>query len=375
MIYAVNYNVIVHPMENLIRKHLTELQPYKPIKPPEILSEQVGVSRERLIKLDGNENPYGFSPQVKQALAECDSYNLYPDPFHRELRSKISEYTEINPEHIVVGSGSGELINLLLQLFLDPEDKVINLPPTFSLYDVNVRTCGGRVIEVPRGSDHEVDVKAVKSAIDERTKVILLSWPNNPTGNISPSVEGILELAECGPIVVVDEAYYEFSGFTLAPYVPQNSKLCVLRTFSKWAGLAGLRVGYGIFPKKLSQLLYQIKLPYNVNVAAQIAAIKSLEDLPYLKARVQEIVNERERLYQKLKRQGILAPLPSKANFLLCRVLKGEALQIKSKLRKRGIFIRHFDTPDLRDKLRITVGKPEHTDALLSALEEVVKEP
>ncbi len=358
-------------MEKLIRRHLLRIQPYKPIVPLEVLAEQVGVPVEKLIKLDGNENPYGCPPQVKQALAEYNFYHIYPDPFHQELRRKLSEYTGIPAEHIALGNGSDELIMFLLFLFLNPGDAVVNCPPSFIVYDTFTRICGGRVIEVPRNSNYEVDVEAVKSAIDERTKIIFLAWPNNPTGNASPSVEDILELTECGPLVVVDEAYYEFSGLTVAPHVLQRPNLCVLRTFSKWAGLAGLRVGYGIFHERLAQIIYQTKVPYNVNVAAQVAAKAVLENLPPVQERVKLILQERDRLEQALKQQGILDPFPSQANFLFCRVLKGEAVRIRDELAKKGIFIRHFDAPGLQDKLRVTVGRPEHTEALLQALDEV----
>jgi len=247
------------------------------------------------------------------------------------------------------------------------------LPPSFIVYDIFTRTCGGRVIEVPRDGNYEVDVEAVKSAVDERTKIIFLAWPNNPTGNASPSAEDILKLVECGPLVVVDEAYYEFSGLTMAPYVLQHQNLCVLRTLSKWAGLAGLRVGYGIFPEWLARLIYQTKVPYNVNVAAQVAAKAVLENVPFVRERVELILQEREKLEQALKQQGILDPFPSQTNFLLCRVLRGEASKIVDELAKKGIFIRYFNVPELQDKLRITVGRPEHTEALLQALDEVTQ--
>lgn len=360
-------------MEKLVRKHLLRIQPYKPVVPLEVLAERVGVPVEKLIKLDGNENPYGPPPQVKQALAEYNFYHIYPDPFHQELRQRLSEYTGIPAEHIALGNGSDELIMLLLFLLLDPGDAVINLPPSFIMYDTFTRICGGRVIEVPRNSSYEVDVEAIKSAIDERTKIIFLAWPNNPTGNASPSVEDILKLTECGPLVVVDEAYYEFSGLTVAPHVLRHSNLCVLRTFSKWAGLAGLRVGYGIFPKWLAELIYQTKVPYNVNVAAQVAAKAVLENLPPVRERIRLILEERERLKRLLKQQGILDPFPSQANFLLCRVLNGKAARLRDELARKGIFIRHFDVPGLEDKLRITVGRPEHTEALLQALDEVTQ--
>jgi len=150
--------------------------------------------------------------------------------------------------------------------------------------------------------------------------------------------------------------------------VAGHPNLIVLRTFSKWAGLAGLRVGYGIFPRKFAERLFRVKPPYNVNAAAQIAAIESLKDLDYLRQTIRAIVSERQRLGTELAQTGLLQPWPSQANFVLCSVLEGQAARIHRELRQRGILVRYFDTPLLRDCLRISVGKPEHTDALVAAL-------
>ena len=354
-------------LERLIRHHLISLEPYEPISPLEVLSQRAQVPVEQVIKLDGNENPYGCSPRVNQALADYRLYHIYPDPLHRELREALEGYVGLNREHIVVGSGSDELIDLVLRLSLEPGDKVINCPPTFGMYPFSTGVCGGQVINVPRGVEYEVDVAAVKSAIDGQTKVLFLTSPNNPSGNITPE-EDILKLVDSGILVVVDEAYYEFSGATVAPLVPRYPNLIVLRSFSKWSGLAGLRIGYGIFPKGIAEFIYKIKPPYNVNVAAQIAVKESLADIDYLRGRIKAIVSERERLFSRLGELGFLKPYPSQANFILCRVLNGDALEIKQNLEKKGIFIRYFDTPLLKNMLRISVGKPEHTDALIGAL-------
>jgi histidinol-phosphate aminotransferase len=145
----------------------------------------------------------------------------------------------------------------------------------------------------------------------------------------------------------------------------------VLRTFSKWAGLAGLRVGYGIFPIKIVKYLMKIKQPYNVNAAAQVAALESLKDMSYLRGTIKAIINERKRMLNKLSQLDWLRVYPSQANFILCSVLNGKAKAIYKGLQKRGIFVRYFDTPQLKECLRISVGKPEHTDALIAALQEI----
>jgi len=157
----------------------------------------------------------------------------------------------------------------------------------------------------------------------------------------------------------------------VAPLVSQHNNLMVLRTFSKWAGLAGLRIGYGIFPPKIADYLLMIKIPYNVNVAAQVAVRESLKDIDYLRDRVKAIIAERERLFTELKKVKWLKPYPSRANFILCAVLNGEAKALKQELQNRGILVRYFDTPLLRNYLRISAGKPEHTDRLIETLHEI----
>jgi len=358
-------------IERLIRPDLASLGGYSPHKSPDTLKERA--KRGGIIKLDANENPYGCSPRVREALAGYGNYNIYPDAGQTELRRRLSAYTGIGVECIVAGSGSGELIELLLRLFVGPGDEVINLPPTFDLYRFEVGISGGRLIEVPRDENFSVDVNAVKRAITARTKLIFLSNPNNPTGALT-SEKDILEILDTGVPVVVDEAYYEFSGETVVPLSRRYQNLMVLRTFSKWAGLAGLRVGYGIFPPAVSSWLLKIKLPYNVNVAALVAVKKSFEDIDYLKGRIKAIIDERERLFGELEKLRSLRPWPSKANFILCRVVDGNARRLYQNLQDRGILVRYFDTPRLENYIRIGVGKPEHTDALLRALKELGEE-
>jgi len=193
-----------------------------------------------------------------------------------------------------------------------------------------------------------------------------------------------MELVDTGRIVVVDEAYCEFSNVTVANSVASYPNLIVLRTFSKWAGLAGLRIGYGFFPIEIANYLMKIKQPYNANAAAQAAVLASLADIEYLRLNVMKIVMERGRLFGKLKELDWLKPYPSKANFILCSLSysppchsegakrpKNLAREIWQRLRQKGIFVRYFDTPRLEDCLRISVGRPEDTDVLVKALKEV----
>jgi histidinol-phosphate aminotransferase len=171
--------------------------------------------------------------------------------------------------------------------------------------------------------------------------------------------------------VVVDEAYYEFSDETVLPLVEQYQNLMVLRTFSKWAGLAGLRVGYGIFPAKIADFLLTITVPFNVNVAAIVAVKESLKNIDYLLDKVKLIIAERERLFAKLQKMAWLKPFPSRTNFIFCSVLKGSARELQQKLQSKGILVRYFDKPLLRNAIRISTGKPEDTDILLRTLQVI----
>jgi len=269
----------------------------------------------------------------------------------------------------VAGNGSDQLIDLILLLFVEPGDEIINCIPTFAMFSFSTELCNGSIVEVPRDENFAVDVKAVKAAIDSKTKIIFLANPNNPTGTIMPQPD-IVEVLDTGLPVVVDEAYYEFSGETVVPLISQYKNLMVLRTFSKWAGLAGLRVGYGIFSPEIADYLLRIKPPYNVNAAALVAVRESLKDIDYLMGRVQAIIAERERLFAELEKLKWLKPFPSQANFIFCSVLNGKANELQQKLQRKGILVRYFDKPMLRNSIRISVGKPEHTDALIKALRE-----
>ena len=357
--------------ERFIRAHLLDTRPYRYVSPLETLSEDTGISAGDIIKLDGNENPYGCTPRVKEALFSCRYYHLYPDSEQRELRRALQEYVGVPANRLLVGAGSDELIDLVLRLFVDPGDRIINCVPTFGMYSFSAEVCGGKVVEVPRDENFEVDVSEVTAAImDKDAKLVFLASPNNPSGNTTPERD-VLRLLDTGVVVVLDEAYCEFSGETMVSLAKSYENLIILRTFSKWAGLAGLRVGYGIFPSQIMPHLMRIKTPYTVSIAAQIAAIESLRDMAYMRRTIQTIIAERQRLFTRLCGIKGLKPYPSKSNFLLCYVAGHRAPEFHGELLRRGISVRYFDTPRLRDCLRISVGKPEHTDALIAALEGI----
>ena len=356
--------------QNLVRSDISDMAPYTPIVPFDVLSERLGIPAENIIKLDANENPYGPSPSVYRALANEKDYHIYPDPDSTALRQALSQYTGIDPTHIIAGQGADELIDLIVRLFVSPGDTVINFPPTFGMYRFDTELNGGKIIDIERKEDFSLDTESTVEIATKvkNTKILFITSPNNPDGSVLSDI-CLRELLQLPLIVVLDEAYIEFAGGSArADWVLAHENLVVLRTFSKWAGLAGLRVGYGIFPQWIISHLMKIKQPYNVNVAGAAAALASLSDVRQLQENIRKIVEERERLYSALQEFDFLEPYPSEANFILSRVVGRDAAGLKAALAERGILIRYFNTPRLQDHVRISVGKPSQTSVLLDTL-------
>ena len=355
---------------DLIRPHLANIRTYSPVDPPEVLAQRAGIPVDRIVKLNGNENPYGASPKASEALAFL-TLHIYPDPQQRSVREALADHNGIGPEYIVAGAGADELIDLLFRLFISPGDKILDCDPTFAMYAFCARVAGAEIAMAPRDELFDVDVGAVRDAIDDQTKVIFLTSPNNPTGNLATD-EQVLQLLDTGLIVVVDEAYYEYCGMTAAELVPQHENLVVLRTLSKWAGLAGLRIGYGIMSPQLVGHMMDIKPPYSVNAAAEAALLASLEDKEWLLNNVGKVVAERTRMMRLLEETDGVKPWPSEGNFILCELAPGKKERAVQGMADRGVFVRSFDSNRLTDFFRVAVGTPQETDAFISALRSVL---
>ena len=358
------------PTQRMVR-HIRALKTYEGVDPTEVLAQQAGIPADQVIRLNGNENPFGPSPRVAEALAAYPYYNQYPDPDQRSLRAVLSDYLNVPAEQIVAGNGSDELIDMVLRIFLEPGQKVIDPTPTFGMYRFSAAVCGGQAVSVPRNEIFDVDVDEIERVLDDDTKVAFLASPNNPTANVAQERQ-VRRLLETGLIVVVDETYHEFCGYTLIPLLEEYPNLIVLRTFSKWAGLAGLRIGLGIMDPGLALVMMGMKSPYNVNVAAEAALTASLEDRDELLRRVECIVQERGRLFSKLQSLPGVTPWPSQANFILTQLPQGRGKELFEGLARKGIFVRYFGGDRLEDFVRISVGLPEQTDAVISALESLL---
>ena len=391
-------------LQSLLKPHLAGLEEYTPIQPFEVLSQRLGIPAAEIVKLDANENPYGPHPAVAEALAEYAYYHIYPDPQQTELRHALADHLQdeqsqsgdipttggdrdlaapsVPSDQILPGHGTDEILDYLCRMFLGPGDAIINTPPTFGMYSFDAKLVGAEVLEVWRKDDYHIDVQATRDLVNSaaqdgasaRPKLLFLTSPNNPTGNwLSDS--DLLRLLELPMIVVLDEAYVEFAVETSrSPWVLDHENLVIIRTFSKSAGIAGLRLGYGVFPAWMMPVLWKFKQPYNVNVAATVAGLASLRHVGEMHSTVEKIRAERDRLFLALQEIPYLSPYPSSANFILCGVEgfrssgSGDAAALKHALEQRGILVRYYQKPGLDNCIRISVGRPEQTDRLLAEL-------
>ena len=359
-----------HDFEHLLRPDVAGLEEYTPILPFEVLSEQLGRRPEEIVKLDANENPYGPAPAVREALTAFPFYHIYPDPEQRHLRAALSAYVGAPAEMILAGHGADELLDYLCRIFLRPGDAIINCPPTFGMYSFDAQLSSGRVVEVWRRPDFSLDVAGIEqAAAGQGVKLLFLTSPNNPDGSLLDPAD-LRRLLRLPLIVVLDEAYIEFAGLehSAVLWVASHDNLVVLRTFSKWAGIAGLRLGYGIFPVWILRHLWEFKQPYNVNVAATVAGLAALAHRADLAPTIAALIAERQRLQVELARFPFLQPYPSQANFVLCRVQGREATALKLALAQAGVLVRHYAKPGLENCIRVSAGRPADTDALLAAL-------
>ena len=362
----------------IIRQNVANLEPYTPILPFEVLSEQLGRQPDEIVKLDANENPYGPSPLVAQALAQAPFLHIYPDPECRQLRAALADYIGLPAEYLLVGLGADELIDLTMRLFIEPGDFVVNCPPTFGMYAFDAGINGAEVVNVWRRPDFSIAAEKVEAAFPHPAlwgaksgipKLIFVTSPNNPDGSWLAD-DDLQRLLALPAVVVLDEAYVEFSGGSRIAWVKDYPNLIVLRTFSKWAGLAGLRVGYGAFPLEIIKHLWKIKQPYNVPVAGQLAAQVSLADRERLLANVAKIIDERERFYAVLAQFNWLKPYPSQANFILCKVKGRSAAAVKQQLAQQGVLVRYYNSAGLSDHLRFSLGTPAQMARLAEALSQ-----
>lgn len=341
-------------LNSLVRDNVKKLKPYSSAR-----SEFTG---EAKVFLDANENSLG-SPLPKW-------YNRYPDPLQWELKKKIGAIKNIDAENILLGNGSDECIDLLIRAFCNPQiDNIIITPPTYGMYEVSAHINDVPLKEVPLLSNYQLDLEGLEAAIDAHTKLIFLCSPNNPTGNSLHREDIEILLNNFDGIVVIDEAYINFSRQrSFVPELKEYPNLVVMQTFSKAWGLAALRLGMNFASTDIIEILNKIKPPYNINLATQELALKALDHLDDVNAMIKEIVKERERLVQQLLQLPVVEKIyPSDANFILVKTTN--ATGIYNYLKEIGIIVRNRTNVILCENcLRITVGTQNENNELINAL-------
>ena len=324
------------------------------------------------IKLDAMENPFPLPAQVRDEVARAvrkTSMNRYPDPSAARLKQAIASVWRMKPAQMLLGNGSDELIQYIVAAFGGP---VLTPAPSFAMYDVTPRALSQDVVTVPLTREFDLDADAViRKAKLTNAKVLFLACPNNPTGNrySDAAVRRVLENVNAA--VVIDEAYYSFSGRTWLPRLGRHPNMIILRTLSK-IGLAGLRIGVLTASPAIVQELDKVRLPYNINVLSQTAALTALKFWSVLNRQIKELIAERKRLYQTLLRMPGVTPYPSETNFLLLWIEK-DATTVFKELRKRGILVKNLDRPGpLKGCLRMTIGTPEENRTFLKELKRIL---
>ena len=366
--------MVARASDELVQPNILKLTPYVPGKPIEEVERELGITD--IIKMASNENPLGPSPKAVEAMKKAlENVALYPDGSCYALRQELAKHWSVAPENLIFGNGSDEIIHYIGVTFLAPGDEVIQADPTFVRYEAAGVLNNCTVHNVPcKNLTH--DLTAIEKQINERTKLIFIANPNNPTGTIvlQKDVDRLMEGVPERCIVVFDEAYYEYVEHPdfprTIPLVKEGWNVIVLRTFSKIYALAGLRIGYGIARPLIIKYLEQVREPFNVNSIAQAGAIASLRD-PEQVPRARKANSEGRRyLCAEFDRLGLPYP-PSEANFILVDV-KRDCLPVFNELLKRGVITRTGDIFGLPTCLRVTIGTMEQNWRFIAALEGIL---
>jgi histidinol-phosphate aminotransferase len=351
-----------------VNSHILDLRPYEPGKPVEELERELGIAGS--IKIASNENPLGPSPKAMAAVHEVVAgVHRYPDGANFELRARLAERLGIEGEQLVFGCGADEILELLAKCFLSPGDEVVYAWPSFAMYPIVAKGMGAETVAVPLDSELVHDLPTMAEAVGERTKIVLVCNPNNPTGT-SVGAEAFDRFAAALPedvVLAVDEAYFEYARRPEFPdslaWVRRRPGTVVLRTFSKVFGLAGLRIGYGIADPELAGYLERARHPFNVNRLAEVAAVAALDDREHVERSLQINAQGIEYLSQELAKLGIEV-WPSDANFILARA----GADCYQRLLPEGVIVRPLRGFGLDEHVRITVGLPEENERVVKAL-------
>jgi histidinol-phosphate aminotransferase len=356
-------------MDNpLLRQNINEIKDYVPGKNP---------TQPGMVKLASNENPFGPSPMALEAIAkESKNLHIYPDQKSILVREALAKKFSIPEECIICGNGADDIMQILGATYLNPGDEVVISKNTFSVYELVARLFDGKIILVDL-KDFSLDLQRIAQAISQKTKIIFLTNPNNPTGTIfkEQELKEFLSRLPSHLIVVVDEAYMEFSDDPAFPdsikFVREGRSLVILRTFSKFYGLAGLRAGYGIGPKEIISPLFRTKMPFNVNRLAQVGAIAALEDKEFLAQTYQNNIEGKRYLYSEFDKLGIEYNM-SCSNFIFIN-LQQLADGFFIEMMRQGVIIRPLTSFGFPEAIRVSVGTMEQNKKFVKALREILR--
>ncbi|MEW9669760.1 histidinol-phosphate transaminase [Ammoniphilus sp. 3BR4] len=356
------------------KKQIVDLPVYQPGKPIDEVKRELGL--ERIVKLASNENPFGCSPKVKEAIVPVlDQLAIYPDGAAMDVREAVAEFLGVDGSQLIFGNGSDELVMLTSRAYLEPGANTVMATPTFSVYKTTATVEGADVIEVPL-KDGVHDLNGLLENITERTRVVWVCNPNNPSGTINSEAEikSFLEQVPKNVLVVLDEAYYEYVTDASYPesiqFLADYPNLLILRTFSKIYGLAGLRIGYGIASPDIVDKINRVREPFNTSSVAQVAAIAAIKDQEFVQSCRTTNDKGRKQLYAAFDEMG-LSYYPSQGNFVLVNTGR-DGNEIFQALLRKGYIVRSGVALGFPTSIRVTVGNEEQNEGFLSALREVL---
>ena len=358
-----------------IRKALESFKPYQWEPSTREIARSVGLPERRIVRMDANTSPFIPSTSLKRLASKIESFrvNDYPDTSYHDLAAALSRYTGKDPNRLVVTNGADEALDIVSKVYLDPSDEAVIPYPTYSMFRIVTEIIGAKPVLAKRNSDLSLNMSEIKRKINERTRVVFLCSPNNPTGD-SISAETAREIVEStDALVVIDEAYYEFSGKTLADLTDEYDNLAIIRTFSKAFSMAGVRVGYIISSEHTVESFNLVRPPNSLGVISLALAQFALEDRKSMERNVRSIMNERKRCYDLMNELPGIEVYPGEANFVLFKVKNGRAKDVNMHLLKKGFVLRDFsDSAGLEGCLRVTIGTKQDNDAFLKNLKSAL---
>ena len=363
-----------------VRDAILGIEPYVPGRSIKEIAKEYNLKENEIVKLGSNENPLGPSPKaVKAVKLETKNMHRYPESGLDDLKRAIADYSGASPDQIIVGGdGADEIIDLLGKTFMDPGSEFIVPLPSYMYYEYTLRPYGARPVYAKWDmEENTLDTDSVIKSINDRTRLIFLCTPNNPTGGLISEDNIIKILESTSALVVVDEAYFEFAGISNIKLLEDYENLLILRTFSKAMGLAGMRIGYGISNTRIIDYMHRVKPVFSLTRLSHVAALATLSDKDYIKKSVDFSIKSREYLYSKLQQMDKIRVLKSYANYLLMDVRETgmNAGQLTDELLKRGVIVRDCTSFKGLDEywIRVSVGTMKENDRFIDALKEIIE--